>query len=66
MLGIGFCSSLLIEATQYVTRRGYFQIDDIFNNVLGMIVGYSLGYLIQLLGNIHKYSKKIEKQQGMG
>lgn len=51
MLGIGFGSSLLIEITQYVTKRGYFQIDDIFNNVLGMVIGWGLGWLIHLLGN---------------
>lgn len=51
MLGIGFCSSLLIEVIQYITKRGYFQIDDIFNNVLGMVIGYGFGWVLHLLRN---------------
>ena len=58
MLGIGFGSSLMIEVTQYATKRGYFQIDDIFNNVLGMVIGYGLGWLIYLLGNSIIHYKK--------
>ncbi len=38
--GLGLMSSLLIEVTQYITQRGYFQIDDIITNVLGTIIGY--------------------------
>lgn len=58
MWGIGFGSSLLIEITQYATKRGYFQVDDIFNNVLGMVIGYGLGWLIHLLGNRIRCYKK--------
>lgn len=61
MLGIGFASSLLIEITQYITKRGYFQIDDIFNNVLGMVIGYILGGLLYLFGNILWQHKKQEE-----
>lgn len=33
-------SSLGIEITQHVTQRGYFQVDDIWLNVVGAFVGY--------------------------
>jgi glycopeptide antibiotics resistance protein len=38
----GFITSLLIETLQLVTDRGFFQIDDIITNTLGMFVGYIL------------------------
>ena len=41
---LAFSCSLLIEITQYVTRLGKFQVDDIFNNVLGMLIGYGIGW----------------------
>lgn len=37
---IGFCVTLLIEILQYITKIGIFEIDDIFNNTLGLIIGY--------------------------
>lgn len=38
----GFLASLGIEFLQLVTRRGYFQIDDILTNTLGTMIGYML------------------------
>lgn len=64
MLGIGFCSSLLIEVIQYITKRGYFQVDDIFNNVLGMVIGYFLGDLLHLFGKtLFEAAQNKEKQK---
>mgnify|MGYP003297384103 CR=1 FL=1 len=40
MFGAGLISSLAIEITQLVTYTGYFEIDDIWTNVLGMMLGY--------------------------
>ena len=40
MLLIGAGSSLLIEMTQWVTRTGYFEVDDILTNTVGMMIGY--------------------------
>lgn len=37
---LGFMTSLAIETLQLVTRRGYFQIDDILTNTLGALIGY--------------------------
>lgn len=36
----GFLSSLSIELLQLLTQRGFFQIDDIITNTLGMLIGY--------------------------
>lgn len=38
LMGAG--SSLLIEVTQWVTRTGYFEVDDILTNTVGMTIGY--------------------------
>lgn len=43
---LGFCFSCLIEVSQLLTGRGLFEIDDIFHNTLGVILGillYRLG-----------------------
>lgn len=48
----GFLCSLLIECTQFVTQRGFFQTDDIMTNVLGTGIGYLIflaGYKIKNL-----------------
>lgn len=36
---IAFLGSLFIEALQLITRRGVFEVDDLFNNVLGALIG---------------------------
>lgn len=38
-MGIGFLFSVIIEVGQLVTKRGYFQIDDIITNTLGSLIG---------------------------
>ena len=40
---IGFIVSLLIEITQLITTRGYFEIDDLFHNTLGAFLGAFIG-----------------------
>lgn len=42
MLGIGAASSLFIEVTQWVTKTGYFELDDILTNTFGMMIGYGI------------------------
>lgn len=39
---IGFAVTLIIEIVQYITKFGIFEIDDIFNNTLGVLLGYSI------------------------
>lgn len=38
----GFCLSLLVEITQLLFSRGYFDLDDLFLNTLGDLIGYGL------------------------
>lgn len=40
MFIVGLISSITIEITQWITYTGYFDIDDIWMNVLGMMLGY--------------------------
>lgn len=40
--GAGFLFSLLIEVTQRMTHRGLCELDDLFNNTLGVLLGYCL------------------------
>ena len=46
---LGLCFSLLIEITQYKTHLGLFQVDDMYNNVIGMTIGYGLGEMMDSL-----------------
>lgn len=45
----GFAFTLLIELAQLVFKRGIFELDDIFNNLLGTMIGYGLYQLLHLL-----------------
>ena len=38
LIGGGF--SVLIETLQFILKRGYAELDDIFHNVLGCMIGY--------------------------
>lgn len=40
--GIGGVFSLVIELTQYVTHRGLCEVDDLFHNTLGALLGYCI------------------------
>lgn len=40
---IGAAVSLFIEVTQLITTRGYFEIDDLFHNTLGAVMGALIG-----------------------
>ncbi|GFZ30049.1 hypothetical protein CSC2_05750 [Clostridium zeae] len=39
---IGFLSTVVIEIIQLITGRGIFELDDIFNNALGCMIGYGI------------------------
>lgn len=49
----GFSFSLLIELLQYITSRGYTEVDDTINNTLGALIGY---YIYKIL--LERYKKK--------
>ena len=42
----GFCTSLSIETLQFITRRGFFELDDLINNTAGVLIGYGLYILL--------------------
>ena len=64
---MGFISSVLIELTQIITKRGYFEIDDIILNTLGTIIGYFIfsilydGFLADRKRFFNDYFQKSEK-----
>ena len=43
----GFLCSLCIEVFQLVTKRGYFEIDDLIHNTLGVVIGYGIYRLME-------------------
>ena len=43
----GFLCSLCIEVFQLVTKRGYFEIDDLIHNTLGAVIGYGIYRLLE-------------------
>lgn len=45
-MALGVITSLAIEGLQLVTRRGYFQIDDILTNILGTFIGFLIFRLL--------------------
>ena len=42
VLLFGASFSILIEVLQYVTKRGFAEFDDVFNNSLGCLIGFVL------------------------
>lgn len=49
-LTLGLIFSLIIETTQYITKRGYFQADDIWLNTVGAVIGFITAFtLMQVL-----------------
>lgn len=42
----GFCLSLIVELSQLVFSKGYFDLDDILLNTVGTVIGYGLYKLI--------------------
>ena len=57
-LGLSFLFTFGIESTQYITKRGIFEVDDIMNNWIGAIIGYSL--VMFLLTSISKEKTKFK------
>lgn len=42
VLMIGICISFSIEVSQYFTHRGFSELDDIYHNTMGCMIGYGL------------------------
>ncbi len=46
---VSLAVTLGIEVGQFITQRGYFQVDDIWLNVLGALIGYLVGLGVMLI-----------------
>lgn len=57
--GVAFFMTLSIETIQLITGRGSFVLDDIFNNVLGAIIGY--GIVMTILIILEKRENKFKR-----
>ena len=53
----GFGFSVAIEIIQLVTKRGIFEVDDIFNNTLGCVIGYGIGMILLTIVNAIQSSR---------
>jgi glycopeptide antibiotics resistance protein len=53
----GFLFSAVIEVSQLLLRKGYFEVDDIIHNTLGVALAYGINRLMAF-----RESRKIEKQ----
>lgn len=64
---ISFCLSLFIEGIQYVTRQGYFDVDDIWNNLWGTAIGYGLYICVrEIMNGIFKGTGVMKRRIVMG
>jgi len=50
----GFGISTAIELVQFITKRGFLQIDDILTNTIGTMLGYSVLIVIKRIRNKQK------------
>lgn len=55
----GFLVSMMTELSQFLTKRGHAQTDDVITNTLGTIIGYMIFKCGQML--YKKYFKNINK-----
>lgn len=55
MLPAGFLTSLFIEVVQYLCHRGVFDVDDLFCNTLGAMVGF---WIVMLLWSLRRKTWK--------
>lgn len=56
----GFGLSLCIEITQFITKRGTFEIDDLINNTMGALIGFGIYLLVDRFILTHLQSEKYE------
>jgi glycopeptide antibiotics resistance protein len=51
---LGVLCSVSIESIQFLTKRGYFQLDDILMNALGTVIGYIIYKIIRYLSYMNR------------
>ena len=54
-----FILTIFIESAQYLTRLGYFDVDDIWNNLWGAVAGYGIYCCFRELAGAWKEGRKI-------
>lgn len=55
-LFFGFLFSLFVEVTQLISHCGVFDVDDLFNNSLGALIGGVIAAIV--VGIVHRYKNK--------
>lgn len=55
---IGMLISMCIEGAQFLTERGFCQLEDIFTNTLGTMFGWIFYYILHIVKSIIKKVKK--------
>ena len=55
---LGFFFSVSLEYAQYLSQRGYMQVDDVVMNVIGTIIGYLFFVSVKLLRRLNKYLRE--------
>lgn len=63
ILVLSFFLSMAIEITQLRTGRGYFQVDDIWLNMLGGLLGGDFGLLLREIWNLLAWPFRRDKAQ---
>jgi glycopeptide antibiotics resistance protein len=59
-----FLTSFFIECTQFITRRGYFEIDDLETNIIGGLTGSIFFSLFSKIGGlIYKRNTEVKNEK---
>ena len=61
---IGFTFSCSIELLQYLLKLGLCELDDVFHNTLGTLIGLLIGKLVQIIRSETARNKEISGQSG--
>jgi glycopeptide antibiotics resistance protein len=56
-LTLGALLSIIIEITQLITKRGYFQVDDIWLNTIGSGLGFVTAFILIEISKVIRTSK---------
>lgn len=65
-IAIGFAISCCVEVTQYFTKLGYFETDDIINNTIGTAIGAGFCFLLIKIIYISKKTNNYEDDYDSG
>ena len=54
VLLFGGAFSVLVEVLQYISRRGFAEVDDVVYNVVGCMIGYGIAYSVKKISKDRK------------